>query len=181
MMTLLTSLVLAGGPSTEVAAMLSKEPRLAGAFTQTKNVRGFKRPLVSRGTFRLRRAEGLTWVTEAPFQSKLEVRPGAITTTQREREVLRLEARTQPELQGFTELLFSVIGGDVARLTERFTVDGRVSATGWSLVLSPRSDSLKAFLARLELEGERYVRAVRIVETSGDETSITLTDVRAEP
>ena len=181
MMALWTALVLTGGLSTEVAAMLSKEPHLTGAFTQTKTVRGFKRPLVSKGTFSLRRAEGLTWVTEVPFQSRLEVRPGAITTSQRDREVLRLDARERPELKGVTELLFSVIGGDVAQLNERFTVDGRVSATGWSLVLSPRAADLRGFLTRLELEGAQYVHAVRIVEASGDETRITLTDVRAEP
>ncbi|MCA3012513.1 MAG: outer membrane lipoprotein carrier protein LolA [Myxococcaceae bacterium] len=175
------AVVLAGGLAADVSAMLSQEPRLTGAFTQTKVLRGFKRPLVSKGTFSLRRAEGLTWTTEAPFQSRLEVRPGAITTTQREREVLRLDAREQPELKDVTDLLFSVVGGDVGGLSERFTVEGRVSPAAWSLTLTPRALALKGFIARLDLEGDRYVRAIRIVEASGDESRITLTDVRADP
>jgi indolepyruvate ferredoxin oxidoreductase len=40
---------------------------VTGTFSQSKRIHGFKRPLVSTGTFTVRRGEGVTWSGQAPF------------------------------------------------------------------------------------------------------------------
>jgi hypothetical protein len=164
-----------------VTALMAQDARLTGSFTQTRQLRGFKRPLVSKGTFVLVRDGGLTWETLQPFPSKLEVRRDVITTTQGSREVFRLDARQQPGAKELTELLFGAIRGDFTALSTRFEVQGQVTGNAWAVTLTPRTEGLKGFVERLELEGDRVVRTLHVVETSGDDVRITLSDVRGGP
>ena len=49
----------------EVGRRLENPAVLRGEFEQTKTIKGFKRPLVSRGSFVMAAGKGVLWVTAA--------------------------------------------------------------------------------------------------------------------
>jgi hypothetical protein len=87
----------------------------------------------------------------------------------------RLSASEEPAVRAISETLFGVMAADLSALVQRFAIEGElVGREGWRLVLLPRDAGLARWVQRVELEGERYLVAVRLQEASGDATQIRL-------
>ncbi len=52
-----------------VRQQLVQAPVLRGEFEQSKQVQGFSKPLISRGSFIVSRERGVLWLTKTPFAS----------------------------------------------------------------------------------------------------------------
>jgi hypothetical protein len=161
--------------STQVKAKLKDAPVLTGTFEQSKQVKGFKRPLKSSGTYRVAKSEGVNWNTQKPFASELTVRAGDITSKQNGVEVFKLDAKSEPAVRVITELLFSLLAGDLPSLATQFEQGGEVGEKDWRIELTPRSESLKKVFVRITLKGDEHVRSVHLLEVAGDATLISLT------
>jgi hypothetical protein len=76
-------------------------------------------------------------------------------------------------LRTLNELLQSVVIADVAALKSRFVVTVKlVGETGWELSMKPRDAALRARFSAIDLAGGKYVQSMRLMEGSGDITSI---------
>jgi hypothetical protein len=172
------ALLLCLGAQADLAArvqgLLDDAEVRSGTFEQRKQVKGFKRPLTSSGTYTVTRGRGVRWTTRAPFQSELTVTSSDITSTQDGVQVYHLDARTEPGVRVVTELLLALLGGDLRGLDRSFAVEGEVSAGRWALELTPRVEALRRRFERISLAGDRAVRTVRLREVGGDETTIRL-------
>lgn len=156
----------------EAARRLDDAPVVRGDFEQTKSIKGFKKPLVSRGRFVMAKGRGLQWITTEPFPSTLTVTRERLTT-QTEGGTQQLDTRQEPGLRAVNELLMAVLAGDMQALSTRFQVEGGLQgAQGWRMSLVPKDAALARFIARIEMEGDRYVQHVRLSEASGDESRI---------
>lgn len=145
---------------------------LRGEFEQTKQVAGFKQPLVSRGGFVIARQRGLIWRTDAPFDSVLVVQPRRLLSISAGEEQT-LDAVREPGLKAFNELLIGLLSGDLAALQEQFeVVFAQRQARHWSLRLQPREAALARFVQTLELEGGDFVERVHLAESGGDTSHI---------
>jgi hypothetical protein len=176
--TVLMLLLLAAAPgelATQVKSKLSDAAVQRGTFEQSKQVKGFKRPLKSSGAYVVTKGEGVQWNTLKPFPSELSVKADEISSKQNGAEVFRLDAKSEPTVRMITQLLFSLLAGDLAALESQFTATGEVKAERWSIVLQPNSDGLKKVFTSIALEGDRSVRSVLLKEQNGDSTTITLT------
>ena len=163
-----------GDLAAQVKAKLSAAAVQMGTFQQTKQVKGFKRPLKSSGDYVVTKGKGVQWNTKLPFASELTVSADEIASKQGGAEVFRLDAKTEPTVRLITQLLFSLLAGDLASLESHFTATGEVGANSWSIELQPKSDALKKVFAAISLKGDRAVRSVLLKELSGDSTTITL-------
>ena len=165
-------------PATDVARLLHERlkvaPVLKGEFEQTKTLKGFRNPLVSRGEFLVARGQGVWWHTLQPFESTLVVTKTRLFTRNADGSAGNLmDAQAEPGLQQVNELIFSLLAADLDVLADKFTVAAQpVGAAGWTLTLTPRDPNLAKFLVRATLSGERDVQAVRIEEARGDSTQI---------
>jgi hypothetical protein len=157
-----------------VRDLLDAAPVRTGTFEQRKEVKGFKRPLLSRGTYRVVRGQGIEWNTLAPFASQLSIRAGAITSTQDGAEVYHLDAKAEPAVRVIVQLLFSLLAGDLEGLEGRFAISGHAGPRTWAVELVPRADPLRRLFARIALSGDQAVREVHLVEVGGDSTAIQL-------
>lgn len=156
----------------EAGSRLDPSEVIRGDFEQTKSIKGFKKPLVSRGQFVISRGRGIQWVTQAPFPSTLIVTRDRLTTVT-EGGTQQLDVRQEPGLRAVNDLLMAVLGGDMKALHARFQVEGGLQGTqGWRMTLVPRDAALSRFIARIEMEGDRHVQSVRMSEASGDENRI---------
>jgi hypothetical protein len=166
----------AAGPLlARVRQRLVNEPVVRGSFEQRKTVKGFRNPLVSSGEFVVVRQRGVLWRTSAPFPSLLVVTRDRVLARQGDGTVAkRLSASDEPAVRAISETLFGVMAADLAALVQRFDIGGEENAQGWKLVLLPRDAQLARWIQRVELEGDRFLHAVRMQEASGDQTLMRL-------
>lgn len=159
----------------EAASRLDQSEVVRGEFEQTKVIKGFKKPLVSRGEFVIARGLGIQWMTLTPFPSTLVVTRDRLTTVT-PGGTQQIDVRREPGLRAVNDLLMAVLGGDMKALNTRFQLDGGLQGTqGWRMTLVPRDAALSRFIARIEMEGDRHVQFVRMSEASGDENRIRFT------
>ena len=153
---------------------LKTAPVLKGEFEQTKTLKGFRNPLVSKGEFLVARSQGVWWHTQQPFESTLVVTKTRLFTRNADGSAGNLmDAQAEPGLQQVNELIFSLLSADLDVLADKFAIVAQpVGAAGWTLVLTPRDPNLAKFLVRATLAGERDVQTVRIDEARGDVTQI---------
>jgi len=173
------------GLAEEVRARLVQPEWLRGEFEQSKRVPGFKKPLLARGDFIVARGRGVLWRTRTPFAGELKLTRDEIRATQGGVTAFRMDARSEPALRMINGLMFALLNGDVSGLAELFSLQGEAKGKSWTLALRPRAGALQQQLQSIELEGDAYVRRILIKEQSGDESLITLSqlrgDARAEP
>jgi outer membrane lipoprotein-sorting protein len=147
---------------------------LKGEFEQTKTLKGFRNPLVSRGEFLVARGQGVWWHTQQPFETTLVVTQTRLFTRNADGSASDLvDAQAEPGARQVNELVFALLAADLDALAAKFTLVAQpVGAAGWTLVLTPRDANLAKFLVRATLSGERDVQTVRIEEARGDATLI---------
>jgi hypothetical protein len=159
----------------EIRQRMADDAVLRGAFEQRKTVKGFRNPLVSRGEFVVARQRGVLWRTLEPFASSLVVTRDRVLARQADGTVARrLQADEEPALRAVCETLFAMMAADLPALAQRFQLAGELGKDGWHLMLLPRDAALGRWLQRVELEGDRFLRGVRLQEASGDQTQIRM-------
>jgi hypothetical protein len=160
----------------EVRERLADDPVLRGAFEQRKTLKGFRNPLLSTGDFVVARQRGVLWRTVEPFASTLVVTRDRVLARQADGSVARqLNAAQEPAVRAISETLFAMMAADLAVLTQRFQAEGELHGKdGWRLVLAPRDAGLTRWVQRVELEGDHFLRSVKLQEGSGDQTQIKL-------
>lgn len=167
----------------EVLKRLDASPVLQGEFEQSKSLKGFKNPLVSKGEFLLARSQGIVWETKQPFASTLVITRERLLARRADGSVAtQMEASREPALRLVNELMFALLAGDLAALSQRFKVEGELQgAQGWKLQLTPTDALLAGQFTGITLEGDRHVKAVRLAERNGDTTQIRFGAVRSAP
>jgi hypothetical protein len=167
----------------EVRKRLDASPALRGDFEQTRTLKGFRNPLVSRGDFLLARDKGIVWHTRQPFASTLIATRERLLSRRADGSVaLQIDARSEPALRAINEVMFALLGGDVAALSRHFRVAGELlGANGWRLQLQPTDALLANQFVELRIEGDQFVRRVRIDERSGDSSVIRFDALHASP
>jgi len=160
----------------DVRERLTTEPVVRGSFEQRKTVKGFRHPLVSTGDFVVSRQRGVLWRTLAPFASTLVVTSDRVLARQADGSVTRrLSANDEPAVRALSETLLAVMAADLSVLAQRFRIEGDlVGRDAWRLQLTARDPAMARWVQRVELEGDRYLRTVRLSEGSGDVTQIRL-------
>lgn len=157
----------------QVQARLYNEPVLHGQFEQTQTLKGFSKPLVSKGEFMLSRERGVVWNTQAPFPSTLVVTRERIVATNGKSAPQKIDATKEPGLKQVNDIVFALLSGDLKALNDKFDVTGDAPAHGaWKLKLTPRDANLARFLGPVDLSGDRFVDAVHWRSGQGDDTLI---------
>ena len=168
----------ASAPAADAVRLLHERLKVAavlkGEFEQSKTLKGFRNPLVSRGEFLVARGQGVWWHTRQPYEATLVVTRTRLFTRNADGSASDLvDAQAEPGLKEVNALIFSLLAADPDVLADRFDVVAQpVGAAGWTLVLTPRDANIARFLVRATLTGERDVQTVRIEEARGDATQI---------
>lgn len=171
----------AAAPVAQIQAMLAKPDQLCGRFDQVKRLAGMKKPLASSGRFCVVAGKGVLWRTLKPFPNTLRLKRDEIVHLQGDRVAMRLEASQEPTVRMINGVLFSLLAGDLGQLDSLFEVDGSVKDGGWKVALKAKSAALARAVGAISLEGDAYVRTIRMVEESGDRTEIVFSDIKTGP
>ncbi|GAB2502187.1 outer membrane lipoprotein carrier protein LolA [Arenimonas alkanexedens] len=162
------------GQGEGIRVRLAQPPVLRGQFEQSKQLQGFRHPLVSRGDFLLLRERGVAWDTREPFASTtLLTRDRLLTRLPDGSQRVLLDTAESPGTAAVNALLMALVSGDLPALAERFELEEHLDPTGdWRLLLRPRQDELKQVFSLITLRGDRFVREVLIEEAGGDVTTL---------
>ncbi|MEP6832063.1 MAG: outer membrane lipoprotein carrier protein LolA [Gemmatimonas sp.] len=162
---------------TQIQKMVARPPVMCGAFEQQKTLVGLKKPVKSAGRFCAVADKGVLWNTLTPFASTLRLSREEIVQSQGDRVTSRLSAREEPTVGVISDLLFSVLAGDFARLKSGFRIDATAQPASWNATLVPKESGMRRVISAIELSGAEYVQKITMLEASGDRTVITFSNM----
>jgi len=162
-----------GAALLQIQKMVARPDVMCGEFAQQKTLIGLKKPVRSTGRFCAVTDKGVLWNTLTPFASTLRLSREEIVQSQGDRVTSRLSAREEPTVGVISDLLFSVLAGDFARLKSGFKIDATVTSPSWTAKLIPKESGLRRVISAIELGGTEYVQKITMIEASGDRTVIT--------
>jgi outer membrane lipoprotein-sorting protein len=169
-------------PADALLARLHQPAVLRGNFVQSRQITGFRRPVESSGDFVVARGTGLLWHTQKPFESLLSVSRARLRVTNGKGGTeTTLDAKREPMLRTLNEILQSVVIADIAALRTRFELEVRlVGTTDWEMTLQPKDAALRSRFSAIVLSGGAHVQGARLVEASGDITTVRFLDQRED-
>lgn len=165
----------------KIQAILEKPSVMCGRFEQSKTLVGLRRPVKSSGRFCVALDKGVLWTTLLPFPSSLLLTKDEIVESRDGRVTKRMSALQEPVVGIINDLLFSLLRGDLARLTGGFAIRSTVEPRRWSAKLVPNEGGMKRIIAGIDLDGADVVREIAIHESSGDLTDIVFSGVATGP
>jgi hypothetical protein len=150
---------------------------MCGRFEQAKTLVGLRRPVKSSGRFCVVLDRGVLWTTVLPFPASLRLTKDEIVESRGGEVTKRLSARQEPAVGVINDVLFSLLQGDLRRLTGSFAIRSTLSPPEWKATLVPNDGGMKRIISSIDLAGGEFVRTITIREASGDATDIVFAGV----
>jgi outer membrane lipoprotein-sorting protein len=149
-------------------------------FREVKEVALLAEPLEVRGTLFFVPPDRLARVTHEPGRSRLVI-DGERLSFEDEADGEAIDLSGNPVAREFVSNFIVLFNGDLEALRARYEPHFRVEGGRWSLRLVPRRRPLRDFVAFVRLEGEgRSLARMELVETDGDRTVTTFTEVEVD-
>lgn len=152
----------------QVSTVLNKPAGLQVSFSQTKQLKGFKAPVVSSGRVLIAAQRGMLWMTESPYQSVLKITPSGLSELRGGQTTQMGNAQS---MKSMSAILSGMLSGDFSPLQRYFRFSGQTKAGLWQLSLKPVDANVARAISSIQMSGGRYVNRVVVHEANGD-TSI---------
>ena len=95
---------------------------------------------------------------------------------------MAFDNKHSPAASLVNSLLLALISGDIDALSKYFKLtESSLPGGAWKLQLTPKKSGLARVFARIELNGDRFVRSVHLEEKSGDSTDLKFQALRDTP
>ena len=154
---------------------------LRADFSQTKQLKALRRPLLSAGTFLFAAEQGIYWRTQTPFHNVFVISPNTILQQAEGQKPIRIDVAERPIVRGFTDVFLSLFAGETQGLEKRFELYFSGRADAWTLGLKPKGAILEKLIDRVVLCGGDTVRQIQFIEATGDRTLIQFSQVKSQP
>ncbi|WP_027708836.1 outer membrane lipoprotein carrier protein LolA [Zooshikella ganghwensis] len=155
--------------------MLAKS--LSGKFLQEKHIAVLRKPLVSKGTFKVE-SDKVDWMITFPITKHFTFDQNGIVDHLKSTNQANVISNDQA-LKQFSAIFRPLFTGDKTQLQQFFSINIRkLSEDKWELDLRPKDELLRKGLVNVELVINQVVNIIRITETNGDKTLIKLLDVQ---
>lgn len=149
-------------------------PKGEQAFTQTRILKGLKRPIVSTGSV-LVQGETVVWTVKEPIEIITRITKTGVTQSVDggAPEPLGPEGSDAVLVQSG---LMDLLKGQLSALDTRYSVKraARTKGDGWKLDMTPKAEQLKGWIAGLEVEGCTRIETVSIRQANGDVMNVAL-------
>jgi len=149
-------------------------PKGEQAFTQTRILKGLKRPIVSTGVV-LVDGETVLWTVKEPIEIVTRITKTGVTQAVDggAPEPLGPEGSDAVLVQSG---LMDLLKGQLSALDTRYSVKrvAREKGEGWRLDMTPKGEQLKGWIAGLDVEGCNRIETVSIRQANGDVMNVAL-------
>jgi len=157
----------------KIMQRLAEPPVIRAQFVQERLIADITRPTVSRGRITVSRRDGVLWQTESPVRVTLAFTPNGIIQTGAD-GVRRAPAQRRGIETEIARVMQGILGADAASLNASFEAQASGSLERWTVRLAPRAREVARFLRHIRLDGGRRLEAIEIEETSGNTTTIRM-------
>ncbi len=146
-------------------------------FSQRKQIKILKRPLVSRGFMLFSSEQGLYWQIESPLSSI------AIFTQQGifEKRNGVISQQKQAKVADFGNLFNAIFAGDIKTLNRHFEIYFAAKTDHWNIGLIPKTLILQKVFHKIILKGKQFVEEIFIEEPRGDTTLLQFSTIKTIP
>ncbi|AQS38474.1 Outer membrane lipoprotein carrier protein LolA [Shewanella psychrophila] len=158
-----------------------------GKFTQYRNLKVLKKPLISNGSFIFDAQLGLVWSQETPFKSTLILKDDALIQidSSGKKQVSQTSGNQGAGAlaQTLPTLLKALLGGKLQTLDEHFSfyLLAPEPQASWTLGLIPKDSLMLKAIPQLILEGTDQVSALTLVSANGDTSRIEFEEITNDP
>lgn len=146
-------------------------PYLQGDFIQEKHIQNFPNPITTKGKFLIDQ-ETLLWEVQKPIKNTVKITQDGIYILDSQGKWHRKE--NQYDKQFF----LSIIRFDFAQLQKNFDIKLQDEAKQWKITLTPIGLILPKIFKNIYIFGKNYVQKVVLIESNGDETTITFENIK---
>lgn len=160
----------------DVLSQLSKHTAVRAAFEQQRLNPALTQPQNSSGQLLFVTGHGMLWQVQKPYQQTLAL-TGSKTLT------IDADGRMQPVrnergVGQISQMLQSMLSGQLDAVTRQFTVSAEGSATQWTLRFTPKQARVAQVLRDIQLDGGVFLQRIHIDMQDGTQTDIRMTDTR---
>ena len=160
-----------------VEKTLMQNSHVHGNFTQSRQMQGLDKPLLSSGTFELSASGGLIWQQTKPFASTLTVTRETLTQQIMDNPPTVITKAQQPIVFSFTQVFMSVLQGNTQAVEQYFNLGFSGDSQAWQLVLTPKGSPLDKAIESITLKGAKTIEFIEVKDAQGNVMDITLSDV----
>lgn len=143
----------AGGSVDLLLAALAREPPQSIAFTELRSSPLLDRALVVTGTLEYAGPGRLARIVTSPHSERTDIDGDEVRIQRANQPERRFSLRRVPELGGLLTGFTAILAGDRAALEREFELAYMDGATGWQLVLTPRSSRARARIENIRVRG----------------------------
>lgn len=169
----------------QLAEQLSSGDTAQGQFTQYRYLTVLQRPLVSHGEFVFQSDLGLAWVQLRPFASTLVLSQDTLVQidSDGQRQVNRADDNPQAQALARTIplLMSALLRGDIAPLSQQFSLHLIQEASGWQLGLIPKDPMLAQALPKMVMQGQSQIKSLTLLNSNGDRSLIEFEQISEQP
>lgn len=165
----------------EVAGTLEPTSIVRVAFTQARHMEILSKPIVTEGRLVFAKGQGIVWLIEKPFQTRLALTGTHVTEWGDGVERRRSPLSARPALASLVSILVPLLSGTFDTLEEDFMVDASTLNDGWEATLVPRSGVMTEIVSSIDLSGDTAVREIAVREVGGDWTHILFDEYSPTP
>lgn len=159
-----------------ILAGLSQHSAVRASFTQQRQNPALTQPQTSSGQLLFVAGHGMLWQTLQPYQEIL-----ALTGS----KTVRIDAnghtqsvRNERGVSQISQMLQSMLGGQLDAVMRQFNVSAEGSASQWTLHFTPRQARVAQVLGGIQLDGGSFLQGIHIDMHDGTQTDIRMTDTR---
>ncbi|WP_164880929.1 LolA family protein [Aestuariirhabdus litorea] len=165
-----------GLQSSPLLRSLQEARTLRGQFTQSRTLPSLSSPLLSEGRFVLSREQGLLWLQQSPFTTRLVFSDQLMIQQVGDKLPTVLTREKDPVPFYFATLFRALLSGDWRSLQRDF----QVSRTEQGLLLRPIQRQLRNAISEVRIEGQAQLERLTLVEKRGGGVEIEFRDLRGD-
>lgn len=150
---------------------------LAGTYSQVKSVVGSNRALTTTGKVLISPEDGIAWLAEKPYESKLIVAEDHLTQQIRKNKPTVLDVSGNEIYTNIATALECVFFGDFETMLKVFNAELKGNEESWLLTLKPAEKALSSFIKSIEISGDKTLKQLCMYESTGDKIEYNFNDL----
>lgn len=161
--------------SRQIIGCLGQVVQRTQPFHEEKEIAALTHPLFSSGVLGFHRPAYLEKMTQAPRQERLVIDGGMVSIQRGTGSVHHVPLAQSPALALLVTTMRAPLEGDMATLTQDYTLSAQGNLGAWTLSMTPVSPQAMRLVHLVVLKGRNNViESLKIMQANGDVQTLTL-------
>ena len=159
----------------QLMARMRSVPASTASFVELKQLRLLNQPLRTSGRLIYVAPDRLRKETIEPAPASLTIEGDRLTIEQPGDTTRTLSLRAYPEIGALSGAIRWTLAGDLAALSDAYTITLGGTARDWTLTLEPRDRRVRDLVTLIRLRGAgESILGVETFEAAGDRSAMTI-------